>query len=242
MDSLLAELYEHYDLLFIQEPPWRLIRSAPSSSSREGTDVIGGPLSPNWGCLVRPLGLDSPPRVMVYFNQRIANLRPGLRRDVVDHQDILLFSLGIGGSALFFANVYSDSQHTAISWLYDHAVDLPQLHCMCGDFNIRHRSWDPDGPATSVHASRLLTVAEGCGLALGRPEEAGPTHFPVQGNFNPTVIDLMFVPVALSLALVYEIHAEDRGRSDHAFFFFFFKSKIYIAVLDRSPLAEYKQV
>jgi hypothetical protein len=26
------------------------------------------------------------------------------------------------------------------------------------------------------------------------------------------------------------------------FFFFFFKSKIYIAVLDRSPLAEYKQM
>jgi hypothetical protein len=54
VDSLLAELYEHYDLLFIQEPPWRLIRSAPSSASREGADVIGGPLNPNWGCLVRP--------------------------------------------------------------------------------------------------------------------------------------------------------------------------------------------
>jgi hypothetical protein len=101
MDSLLAELYDHYDLLFIQEPPWRLIRSAPSSSSREGTDVIGGPLSPNWGCLVRPSGLESPPRVMGYFNQRIANLRPGLRRDVVDHRDILLFSLGIGGGLCF---------------------------------------------------------------------------------------------------------------------------------------------
>jgi hypothetical protein len=68
-----------------------------------------------------------------------------------------------------------------------------------------------------VHASRLLTVADGCGLALGRPEEASPTHFPVQGNFNPMVIDLMFVPVALSLTMVYEIHAEDRGHSDHAF-------------------------
>jgi hypothetical protein len=55
------------------------------------------------------------------------------------------------------------------------------------------------------------------GLALGHPEEASPTHFPVQGNFNPTVIDLMFVPMALSLTMEYEIHAEDRGRSDHAF-------------------------
>jgi hypothetical protein len=115
--------------------------------------------------------------------------------------------LGGRGGTLFFANVYSDSQHTAILWLYDHAVDLPQLHCMCRDFN-GHRSWDPDGPVTSVHASQLLTVAEGCGLALGRPEEAGPTHFPVQGNFNPTVINLMFVPMALSLTMEYEIHVE----------------------------------
>jgi hypothetical protein len=56
-DSLLSDLYENYDLLFLQEPPWWFIRAAPSSSSRDGTDVIGGPLNPNWGCLVRLSGL-----------------------------------------------------------------------------------------------------------------------------------------------------------------------------------------
>jgi hypothetical protein len=66
-DSLLSDLYENYDLLFLQEPPWWYIRAAPSSSSRDGTDVIGGPLNHNWGCLVRPSGLDSSPHVMVYF-------------------------------------------------------------------------------------------------------------------------------------------------------------------------------
>jgi hypothetical protein len=59
MDSLLSDLYENYDLLFLQESPWWYIRAAPSSSSRDGTDVIGGPLNPNWGCLVRLSGLDS---------------------------------------------------------------------------------------------------------------------------------------------------------------------------------------
>jgi hypothetical protein len=96
-------------------------------------------------------------------------------------------------------------------------VGLPQLHWMCSDFNVHHRSWDPDGPATLVHASQLLTVAEGGRQALGHPETTGHTHFPVQGNFNPTVIDLIFVPTALSLALEYEIHVDDRGRSDHVF-------------------------
>jgi hypothetical protein len=56
MDTLLASLYNQYDLLFIQEPPWRCIRSAPSSASCEGEDVIGPPISPNWGVIHRPSG------------------------------------------------------------------------------------------------------------------------------------------------------------------------------------------
>jgi hypothetical protein len=52
MDTLLASLYDEYDLLFIQEPPWRRIRSAPSSASRDGEDVIGPPISPNWGVIL----------------------------------------------------------------------------------------------------------------------------------------------------------------------------------------------
>jgi Endonuclease-reverse transcriptase len=214
-DSLLSDLYENYDLLFLQEPPWWYIRAAPSSSSRDGTDVISGPLNPNWGCLVRPSGLDSPPRIMVYFSNRIANLRPGLCRDLVNHRDILLFSLGLGEDTLFYANVYSDSQHTAISWLFDHVVELPGLQLMCGDFNMRHRSSDPGGPETSVHADRLLTVAGGCGLSLGLLTVAGPTHFSPQQGFGDTIIDLMFVRVEDSLVLCYDIMAGVQGQSDH---------------------------
>jgi hypothetical protein len=151
MDLLLSDLYDNYDLLFLQELPWWYIRAAPSSSSRDGTDVIGGPLNPNWGCLVRLSGLDSPPHVIRYFSNCIANLRPGLRQDLVDHRDILLFSLGLGEDALYHVNVYSDSQHTTIAWLFDHVLELPGLQLMCGDFNMQHHSWDPGGPEASVH-------------------------------------------------------------------------------------------
>jgi hypothetical protein len=61
MDTLLASLDDEYDLLFIQEPSWRLIRSAPSSSLCDGEDVIGPPLNPNWGSTSRPSGLETPP-------------------------------------------------------------------------------------------------------------------------------------------------------------------------------------
>jgi hypothetical protein len=76
MDTLLASLYDEYDLLFIQELPWRRIRSAPSPASHDGEDVIGPPISPNWGMIHQPSSLEEPPRVLVYFNVRIAALRP----------------------------------------------------------------------------------------------------------------------------------------------------------------------
>jgi Endonuclease-reverse transcriptase len=177
--------------------------------------VIGGPLNPNWGCLVRPSGLDSPPHVMVYFSNRITNLCLGLHWDLVDHRDMLLFSLGLGGDTLFYANVYSDSQHTAILWLFDHVLELPGLQLMCRDFNVQHRSWDPGGPEVSVHADPLLMVAGVCGLALSLPTVAGPTHFSPQQGFGNTVIDLMFVWVEDSLVLCHDILADVWGWSDH---------------------------
>jgi hypothetical protein len=192
MDTLLASLYDEYDLLFIQEPPWRRIRSAPSSASRVGEDVIGPPISPNWGVIHRPSGLEEPPRVLVYFNVRIAALRPAFRRDLVDHRDVILFSLGLGAGQRIFANVYSDTQHTAVWILHEDLVALPRLHLMCGDFNIRHASWDPNGPEVCVHADRLMAVCDALGLTLSSPVEEGPTHFPYNEGLTPTVIDLIF--------------------------------------------------
>jgi hypothetical protein len=75
-DTLLASLYDEYDLLLLQEPPWAFMRNAPSSSSREGEAVIGPPISPNWGCIFHPSSVDDPPCVVTYFNVRIKPLRP----------------------------------------------------------------------------------------------------------------------------------------------------------------------
>ena len=78
MDSILSSTdYDIYDLLFIQEPPWRQIRSAPSSATMDGEDVIGAPTNPDWGCIIRASSLEDPPRVAVWFSNRIKTLRPG---------------------------------------------------------------------------------------------------------------------------------------------------------------------
>jgi hypothetical protein len=216
MDTLLASLYDEYDLLFVQEPPWRHIGSAPSPASRDGEDVIGPPISPNWGVIHRPSSLEEPPRVLIYFNVHIAALRPAFRRDLVDHHDVILFSLGLGAGQRIFANVYSDTQHTAVWILHEDLVALPRLHLMCGDFNIRHAAWDPNGPEVCVHADRLMAVCDALGLTLSSPVEEGPTHFPYNEDLTPTVIDLMFVPAEVSLTTEHEIHPDLRGTSDHA--------------------------
>jgi hypothetical protein len=53
LDSVLASRSDEFDLLFVQEPPWNLIRHAPSAATRAGEAVVGAPINPDWGCIVR---------------------------------------------------------------------------------------------------------------------------------------------------------------------------------------------
>ncbi|KAF9442280.1 hypothetical protein P691DRAFT_681813, partial [Macrolepiota fuliginosa MF-IS2] len=45
-------LKDSIDIIFLQEPPWSHIQSAPSTVSLEGDDVIGAPKHPDWVCMV----------------------------------------------------------------------------------------------------------------------------------------------------------------------------------------------
>jgi len=220
LESILALSIDDFDIIFIQEPPWRLIRHAPLGANSEGEPVIGTAIHPDWGLLVhksdlRNDGADNP-QVAVYVHKRLKGLRPGYRRDLIDHRDILVFSLGWGEDLKLLANVYSDDQHTAIRLLYEQTIDWPQLFFMGGDFNCRHRSWDPRGPVSNVHADRLEAAASRLGLARGTPVVEGPTHFPYNPLLEPTVIDLVYVPEELSLRVHHSIRPDIGGSSDHA--------------------------
>jgi len=72
--------------------------------------------------------------VVVYIHKCLKGLWPGYRWDLLDHQDVLVFSLGWGKDLKLLANVYSDDQHTAICLLYKQTMDWPNLF-MGGDFN-----------------------------------------------------------------------------------------------------------
>src|SRR5215467_187757 len=107
VDSLLETLKNDFDMIFIQEPPRWVIRQAPSPSNPEGEDVIGAPKHPDWIYMVRPPQCNLNPRVMAYVNTRLSKLWPSLRRDLVDHRDIMFVSLFSGPEVINLLNVYN---------------------------------------------------------------------------------------------------------------------------------------
>ena len=70
LDVLLSTWNNVFDVVFIQEPPWQTLRTAPSTVNREGDDVVGAPRHPEWMTIVRPPdpGPDSRPRVLAYVS------------------------------------------------------------------------------------------------------------------------------------------------------------------------------
>ena len=113
VEIMLNTCIHDYDIIFIQEPPIRELRKAPSSSDKEGEAVIGAPIHPDWLYMARPINSsDRMPRVMAYVNKRLKHMRPSLRLDLVNHLDIQVLSLFNEEREYCLLNVYNaDTQH-----------------------------------------------------------------------------------------------------------------------------------
>ncbi|KAF5309956.1 hypothetical protein D9619_010444 [Psilocybe cf. subviscida] len=166
--------------------------------------------------MVRPPDPDMHPRVMAYVSTRLSAWRPSMRRDIIDHRDVLVLSLFAEGHTFNFMNVYSDNEFTAIRLLAARADTLPQFHYMGGDFNCHSSAWDPVPRPANVAASHwLLEAAATIGLELGTVSNPGPTHIPRDASKRPSVIDLVFLPVALSASVSTERVIQNMLDSDH---------------------------
>ena len=117
VDVLLENCKDVYDVLFIQEPPRQVIRMAPSTTSVAGDVVVGAPKHPAWTTMVRPSVGDSHPRVLAYISNRLAPLRPSMRRDILDHRDIFVLSLTYGPKTMLLMNIYNNNQNTALRFI-----------------------------------------------------------------------------------------------------------------------------
>ena len=217
LDVLLENLKDSCDVLFIQEPPWQIIRMAPSTLSPEGDEVIGAPKHPSWMTIVRPsgAGADERPRTMAYVSTKLNPLRPSMRRDLIDHRDVLVLSLFAGGRTVNLMNVYSDDRHTAIFLLAEKAAVLPPFAYIGGDFNCHSKEWDPEVPHHRTVPILLLETAAKLGTERTSPINPGPTFISRNPDLHPSVIDLIFLPPSEILIAQPMRDLNLQGLSDH---------------------------
>ena len=78
-----------------------------------------GPLTHLDWTLVKPRAKspESRPRVLAYVHKQLQPLKPKLRTDLIDHNDIILISLKGSEDLIHLMNVYSNSNDTAIRFL-----------------------------------------------------------------------------------------------------------------------------
>ena len=162
VSTLLEELRDLYDILFLQEPPWQTVRYSASMKSKKGEPVKGPPLHPHWIPIV-PKAVDAHigcPHVMAYVHRNLWVLKPKNYTDIVDHPDVLLLTLKGPSGPLNVLNVYSDpATHGRIQLLQDCVSSLPEIGYMGSDFNCCSRLWDDMLTHTSGHAERLYATA-----------------------------------------------------------------------------------
>jgi endonuclease/exonuclease/phosphatase family metal-dependent hydrolase len=208
-------LQKKVDVIFLQEPPWRTIRHAPSAMSEEGEEVVGPPLHHDWNVIYCKLDQSGNPRTMCYVHKRLVKFRPSYHRKVINHRDLLLLLLQVGGSEIFTLNMYNDNRATAVSFLRREGLVIPHSSIMTGDFNCHSMVWDPSYDSHGAAAACLLELVQDLELDWDPPVNPGPTHVPHVEMLNHTVIDLIFTPPEVATELLQRRMVELQGPSDH---------------------------
>jgi len=129
--NTILKTHSHFNIILIQEPPWSIICSIPSSTSSEGEVLVGAPHHPNWFSFARlPATQSDFPRVLAYINICLFSSCFSLHRDIINHRDILLISFFSNNVCLFFMNIYIDASHSTLKYLKDTEVNINNLLIM----------------------------------------------------------------------------------------------------------------
>ncbi|KAH9929051.1 Endonuclease/exonuclease/phosphatase, partial [Epithele typhae] len=207
LESLVGEF------LLVQEPYYGPIKTVASSTDPAGDVLTGTQVHAAW----QLIETSESARVCVYVNKELGDLRPQVCSHIVAHRDIILVSLRIDRQVHYVMNVYNDEHCTALSWLQDHAEQIPPLDLVAGDFNLHSTQWEPDAPHESARAEELTGLMAGWGLCLANANGA-PTHRPHNTALRSTTLDLLWAPVdrVTRGEVQVRIDLEGRSLSDHA--------------------------
>jgi hypothetical protein len=142
IDMLLETLKDSYNIIFVQEPPWKVICKTVSTKNPHGDNVVGVPKHPDWLYIVWSMVGGDTPCVMAYVHNCLARLRPALRHGIVDHHNILILLLHPVGDTVNLMNIYSDNHNYTICHLYEEVNNLLAFHYMGSAFNCHSEVWD----------------------------------------------------------------------------------------------------
>jgi len=134
----ILKTHNHFDIILIQELPWSIIWSIPSSAFSKGECLVGSFHHSNWLFFAKPsISQLNYLRVLAYINICLSSLWFSLHRDIINHRDIILISFFSNNVCFFIINIYSDAFHSILKYLKDTEVNINNLILMTDDFNIR---------------------------------------------------------------------------------------------------------
>ena len=215
--NTVLEVNQNFDIIFIQEPLWTILRTIPSSTNSEGISLLGVSNHPNWLTFARePCLTNDFPRVIIYINIRLFSFCFSLQKNIINHHDILLASFFNNSIVYWIMNIYSDSLHSALKYLKDTEVNIPNLLIMTSDFNIRDSMWDPSFPHHPAISDDLMTIADSFNLDLSFPTHCIPTRYLDTAGKSNSVIDLMFLRSSSTELNNHSVHPDWHLSLDHA--------------------------
>ena len=184
--------------------------------SKDGKELVGVPSHPNWLVFTnKSSNIHDCPRVITYVNIRLSLLQFFFCRDILSYRDISIVSLFIINNIFLLINIYSDSLQSALKYLKDTVVDIPNILAIASDFNIRDSFWNPLFPYHSLHSNLLIGITDSLSLGLLYPTNAVPTRYSDNDQSLNLVIDLMFLRYSLVELDNYIIYPEWRLSLDH---------------------------
>ena len=113
-------------------------------------------------------------------------------------------------------NIYSHSSHSALKYLKDTEVNIPNLLIITGNFNIRDSIWDLSFPHHSAISDNLIIIADSFNLDLLFPTHYVPTRYSDMVSKSNSVIDLMFLQSGLTDLNNHSVHSDWCLSLDHA--------------------------
>ena len=158
--NFLENNVDDVDIVLVQEPPFNVIKKVVSTINKDGDDYENT-ISHRQFIF---LGAHKDSRVMTCVHKKWAHLSLQLNITAANHKDIQCIEMFMpNGNKLRILNVYNDSKtYAALRYLEDKAPDMPELHVVAGNFNLRHYSWDKQEPMTgsaySTPATDLISL------------------------------------------------------------------------------------